>query len=140
MLSGSLYLGVSLFLYVYISISLLYMHIYLYVYISTNDFKVSLVDRRHESDFFLIDLRKRNLISGPFFFNSGAKPNIHIYIYRHIEIYDQTEICIYIEIFIYMYMYIIHIYMVILMVKTLQGIVKIINLYVFDTKTIAGNC
>ena len=34
MLSGSLYLGVSLFLYVYICISLLYMHIYIYMSIS----------------------------------------------------------------------------------------------------------
>ena len=80
----SIYLCISISLYLYISISLypsicLYLSISVYLYISLyisislhlhiqkNDLEVSLVDRRHESDFVLIDLRKGHLISGPCF-------------------------------------------------------------------------
>ena len=97
----------SISLCVYISISL-YICIYPYVYISTNDLKV---DRRHESYFCWIDLRKGNWISGPYLLMKlrcqGQYGDISIQKYgdRHIYI----KIYRHIDIFIYKHAYI-HIY------------------------------
>ena len=73
--SISLHITISLYIYIYLYISIslyipLYLYTSLYLHISQNDLKVSLVDRRHESDFFLIDLRKGSLIFRPCFFNA----------------------------------------------------------------------
>mgnify|MGYP002048764718 CR=1 FL=1 len=45
--------------------------------------KVSLVDRRHESDCFLIDLRKGNGICGPWFVNEIHVPSSRREIYQN---------------------------------------------------------
>ena len=93
------FLYISIFLYLYVS---LYMCICLYPCISEKAPKVSPVDRRHESDFFSIDLRKGNLIFGPCFLYEIVDISICLFLSIFISLYLSISLYLYISISVYL--------------------------------------
>ena len=69
-ISVYLYMSISLYIFVFLNIC-----IYLYLCISNKASKVALVDRRHESDFFLNWLKKGKFNFRTMFFNEIPVPS-----------------------------------------------------------------